>query len=201
MSVDYRSMNRRESFLKTVIIGKTNYAINRLCTFCILKQFLLNCFVDMKAGDRVSVYADVNGKCLRGLVKPFDGETLFVGNGIVQYSREDIYCSRDPLRLGLLCLMPLSTIFQLYSGGFSVNLSLFISVSPDSSGSPTYHCLPVKNVIFCWFSGNFYFFSVVIDMEQEKGRWNRKRYYWYNSCQLSNPFQFITSISQRNRPI
>ena len=53
----------------------------------------------MKAGDRVSVYADVNGKCLRGLVKPFDGEKLFVGNGIVQFSREDIYCSRDPLRL------------------------------------------------------------------------------------------------------
>ena len=55
----------------------------------------------MKAGDRVSVYADVNGKCLRGLVKPFNGEKLFVGNGIVQFSREDIYCSRDPLRLEL----------------------------------------------------------------------------------------------------
>jgi hypothetical protein len=151
-------MNRRESFLKTVIIGKTNYAINRLCTFCILKQFLLNCFVDMKAGDRVSVYADVNGKCLRGLVKPFDGEKLFVGNGIVQYSREDIYCSRDPLRLGLLCLMPLSTIFQLYSGGCSVNLSLFISVSPDSSVITDLPLSPRKKRYFLLIFRKFLFF-------------------------------------------
>ena len=48
-------------------------------------------FTDMVAGNSVSVYADIDGACRKGMNKPFEGQKLFVGNGTVQLSRDDIY--------------------------------------------------------------------------------------------------------------
>ncbi|CAG9765466.1 unnamed protein product [Ceutorhynchus assimilis] len=44
-------------------------------------------------GDRVSIYADLNKKCLRGLIKPFTNLKLFIANGIVQQNRQEIFQS------------------------------------------------------------------------------------------------------------
>ncbi|KAM8802327.1 tRNA (cytosine(72)-C(5))-methyltransferase NSUN6 isoform 1-T1 [Rhynchonycteris naso] len=44
----------------------------------------------MKAGDVVSVYSDIEGKCKKG-AKEFDGTKVFLGNGISQLSRKEIF--------------------------------------------------------------------------------------------------------------
>ena len=41
----------------------------------------------------MSVYSDVNGACRRGLTKPFDGTKVFVGNGVAEMARKEIFCS------------------------------------------------------------------------------------------------------------
>ncbi|XP_072364659.1 tRNA (cytosine(72)-C(5))-methyltransferase NSUN6 isoform X4 [Scyliorhinus torazame] len=51
----------------------------------------------MKAGDAVSVYSDICGKCKRGAVE-FMGSKTFVGNGIAELSRNEIFCSNCTLR-------------------------------------------------------------------------------------------------------
>lgn len=51
----------------------------------------------MKAGDEVSVYSDIEGKCKRGAVE-FDGTKVFIGNGIAEVSRSDIFCTDTPIR-------------------------------------------------------------------------------------------------------
>ncbi|XP_068091686.1 tRNA (cytosine(72)-C(5))-methyltransferase NSUN6 isoform X2 [Hyperolius riggenbachi] len=51
----------------------------------------------MKAGDEVSVYSDIEGKCKRGAVE-FDGTKVFIGNGIAELSRSDIFCTVSPVK-------------------------------------------------------------------------------------------------------
>ncbi|XP_069504689.1 tRNA (cytosine(72)-C(5))-methyltransferase NSUN6 [Ambystoma mexicanum] len=51
----------------------------------------------MKAGDVVSVYSDVEGKCKRGAVE-FLGKKVFIGNGIAEISRKDIFNSSTVLK-------------------------------------------------------------------------------------------------------
>ncbi|KAJ8419185.1 hypothetical protein AAFF_G00006840 [Aldrovandia affinis] len=51
----------------------------------------------MKAGDRVSVFSDLEGKCTRG-AKDFQGKKVFVGNGVAEMGRSDIFCSGEPVK-------------------------------------------------------------------------------------------------------
>ncbi|KAG3257573.1 tRNA (cytosine(72)-C(5))-methyltransferase NSUN6 isoform X1 [Ictidomys tridecemlineatus] len=44
----------------------------------------------MKAGDVISVYSDIKGKCKKG-AKEFDGTKVFIGNGISELSRKEIF--------------------------------------------------------------------------------------------------------------
>ncbi|VDI01025.1 Hypothetical predicted protein [Mytilus galloprovincialis] len=93
---------------------KKEVIVDLLCGMAVLRgadvfvQGILGCPSGVRAGDKVSVYADVDGKCLRGLTKTYEGQKLFVGNGIVQYSREEIYCNEQPLSgIGVLMTEPL----------------------------------------------------------------------------------------------
>ncbi len=47
--------------------------------------------LDLRRDDYVSVYADLDGQCKRGLSAPYEGKTLFVGNGIAQLSRRELF--------------------------------------------------------------------------------------------------------------
>ncbi|XP_036698042.1 tRNA (cytosine(72)-C(5))-methyltransferase NSUN6 isoform X2 [Balaenoptera musculus] len=53
----------------------------------------------MKGGDVVSVYSDIKGKCKKG-AKEFDGTKIFLGNGISELSRKEIF-SRLPELKGI----------------------------------------------------------------------------------------------------
>ncbi|NXT61091.1 NOP2 methyltransferase, partial [Chaetops frenatus] len=60
----------------------------------------------VKAGDLVSVYSDIEGKCKRG-AKEFDGVKVFLGNGISELSRSEIFSSSGPLKgLGIRMIEP-----------------------------------------------------------------------------------------------
>ncbi|NXH22652.1 NOP2 methyltransferase, partial [Bucco capensis] len=50
----------------------------------------------LKAGDLVSVYSDIEGKCKRGAME-FEGAKVFLGNGMSAVSRRDIFSSAGPL--------------------------------------------------------------------------------------------------------
>ncbi|XP_062983580.1 tRNA (cytosine(72)-C(5))-methyltransferase NSUN6 isoform X5 [Elgaria multicarinata webbii] len=61
----------------------------------------------MKAGDVVSVYSDIEGKCKRG-AKEFQGTKVFIGNGISELSRNDIFNSNGPLKgMGIKMIEPI----------------------------------------------------------------------------------------------
>ncbi|KAA0723845.1 putative methyltransferase NSUN6 [Triplophysa tibetana] len=51
----------------------------------------------MKAGDVVSVFSDIDGKCTRG-AKEFQGKKVFLGNGVSEVHRSDVFCSEGPAR-------------------------------------------------------------------------------------------------------
>ncbi|XP_072507759.1 tRNA (cytosine(72)-C(5))-methyltransferase NSUN6 isoform X2 [Notamacropus eugenii] len=51
----------------------------------------------MRAGDVVSVYSDIEGKCKKG-AKEFDGKKAFLGNGISELSRSEIFGLSSPLK-------------------------------------------------------------------------------------------------------
>ncbi|NXA71842.1 NOP2 methyltransferase, partial [Thryothorus ludovicianus] len=60
----------------------------------------------VKAGDLVSVYSDIEGRCKRG-AKEFDGVKVFLGNGISELSRGEIFSSSGPLKgLGIRMIEP-----------------------------------------------------------------------------------------------
>lgn len=52
----------------------------------------------IERGDLVSVYADLEGKCRKGLTKPSDGQKVIVGNGTAVLARKEIFCSQQNVR-------------------------------------------------------------------------------------------------------
>uniref|UniRef100_A0A8C3YTC3 NOP2/Sun RNA methyltransferase 6 n=1 Tax=Catagonus wagneri TaxID=51154 RepID=A0A8C3YTC3_9CETA len=51
----------------------------------------------MKGGDVVSVYSDIKGRCKKG-AKEFDGTKIFLGNGISELSRKEIFSGLPELK-------------------------------------------------------------------------------------------------------
>ncbi|XP_067107329.1 tRNA (cytosine(72)-C(5))-methyltransferase NSUN6 isoform X2 [Osmerus mordax] len=61
----------------------------------------------MKAGDTVSVFSDLEGKCTRGS-KNFQGKRVFLGNGLAGLDRSSIFCTNEPVKgLGIQMVEPL----------------------------------------------------------------------------------------------
>lgn len=60
-------------------------------------QHVMRLFVDMKAGDLVSVFSDLEGRCTRGAFS-FQGKKVFVGNGVAEKDRSSIFCAGEPPR-------------------------------------------------------------------------------------------------------
>ncbi len=46
----------------------------------------------------MSVLADVNGSCHKGLCSKFEGEAVFVGNGVVRKDRTEVFRREGPTR-------------------------------------------------------------------------------------------------------
>uniref|UniRef100_A0A6I8NQ48 NOP2/Sun RNA methyltransferase 6 n=1 Tax=Ornithorhynchus anatinus TaxID=9258 RepID=A0A6I8NQ48_ORNAN len=86
----------------------------------------------MKAGEVVSVYSDVEGKCRKG-AKGFDGTQAFLGNGISELSRREIFGSNSPLKgIGIRMVEPvyLSPSFDNVLPGY-----LFLQNLPSAVAS------------------------------------------------------------------
>ena len=58
----------------------------------------------MKGGDTVSVYSDIKGKCKKG-AKEFDGTKIFLGNGISELSRKEIFSGLPDLKYVITCCL------------------------------------------------------------------------------------------------
>jgi len=68
-----------------------------MCFPCCINLSAFVCFSDMKVGDIVSVFSDVEGKCTRG-AKEFKGKKVFLGNGISEVDRSELFCSDGPTK-------------------------------------------------------------------------------------------------------
>ncbi|XP_062235894.1 tRNA (cytosine(72)-C(5))-methyltransferase NSUN6 isoform X1 [Platichthys flesus] len=61
----------------------------------------------MKAGDVVSVFSDLEGRCTRGATS-FQGKKVFVGNGVAELGRSSIFCTDKPAKgVGVRMVDPL----------------------------------------------------------------------------------------------
>ncbi|XP_056869643.1 tRNA (cytosine(72)-C(5))-methyltransferase NSUN6 isoform X1 [Takifugu flavidus] len=61
----------------------------------------------MKAGDVVSVFSDLEGRCTRGATS-FQGKRAFVGNGVARMDRSSLFCSDEPVKgVGVQMVEPL----------------------------------------------------------------------------------------------
>ncbi|KAF7213440.1 tRNA (cytosine(72)-C(5))-methyltransferase NSUN6 isoform X3 [Nothobranchius furzeri] len=68
---------------------------------------IIACPKYMKVGDKVSVFSDLEGRCTRGATS-FQGNKVFVGNGVAEMNRSHIFCSDKPLRgVGVRMVDPL----------------------------------------------------------------------------------------------
>ncbi|XP_063062283.1 tRNA (cytosine(72)-C(5))-methyltransferase NSUN6 [Engraulis encrasicolus] len=55
----------------------------------------------LQVGDTVSVYSDVEGRCCRG-AKSFDGQKVFLGNGVCEMGRHEVFrCTDTPRGLAV----------------------------------------------------------------------------------------------------
>lgn len=67
----------------------------------------------MKAGDVVSVYSDIKGECKKG-AKEFDGTKIFLGNGISELSRREIFNGLPELKYVTMCSGGINFLFCVY---------------------------------------------------------------------------------------
>ncbi|XP_037294359.1 LOW QUALITY PROTEIN: tRNA (cytosine(72)-C(5))-methyltransferase NSUN6-like [Manduca sexta] len=64
-----------------------------------------------KAGMKVDIYGDLEGKCKRGLKVPYDGEKLYVGTGILKMSRFELFDNGvQPKGIAIHTLLPASKL-------------------------------------------------------------------------------------------
>ncbi|KAM4534127.1 tRNA (cytosine(72)-C(5))-methyltransferase NSUN6 isoform 2-T2 [Odontesthes bonariensis] len=82
--------------------------LSSLCQSCMPSSL---CFAflssDMKVGDRVSVFSDLQGRCTRGATS-FQGNKAFVGNGVAEMGRSSIFCTDKAARgVGVRMVEPL----------------------------------------------------------------------------------------------
>ncbi|XP_006736413.1 putative methyltransferase NSUN6 [Leptonychotes weddellii] len=85
----------------------------------------------MKAGDVISVYSDIKGKCKKG-AKEFDGTKVFLGNGISELSRKEIFSGLPELKYVIKCLEEICILF----GGSRKIKTIYLRSSVDSSITP-----------------------------------------------------------------
>ncbi|KAI1301936.1 tRNA (cytosine(72)-C(5))-methyltransferase NSUN6 [Halotydeus destructor] len=95
--------------------------VDLLCGQAILRGAELYCGgilaapLDLRYGDVVAVFCDVEEKCLQGWSKPYNGKKVFVGNGVSHVSRRDLFCSEPKTGLGVQILENVYPTPSLYA--------------------------------------------------------------------------------------
>jgi len=84
--------------MSDIFVGFCTPLVNSFVTneFQVLANLWLS--LGVQRGDRVSVYIDVEGRCRKGLVKQFEGVRVYVGNGLAEVSRRDVFVGDAQLR-------------------------------------------------------------------------------------------------------
>lgn len=68
------------------------------------------------AGEKVAAYADLSGKMLKGWRQKFEGPKMFLGNGTVLRSRDELFASPvEKMRLIFFQRSEKGKIFQFFS--------------------------------------------------------------------------------------
>ncbi|XP_043237340.1 tRNA (cytosine(72)-C(5))-methyltransferase NSUN6-like [Amphibalanus amphitrite] len=92
--------------------GHCQLIVDALCGAAVLRGAdvyapgVLGCPAELLAGDAVAVYADRDGRCLRGRTQPYAGATTFVGNGVMQLSRRELFTTDRPSGVAVRVTQP-----------------------------------------------------------------------------------------------
>ena len=92
------------SYIYHVLQHKQEVIVDHACGCAVMRganvfvQGILAAPADMQQDDVVSVYSDIDGQCRKGLVKAYTGKTVFLGNGVVKASRNDIFVTKKVTR-------------------------------------------------------------------------------------------------------
>ncbi|XP_064648032.1 tRNA (cytosine(72)-C(5))-methyltransferase NSUN6-like [Lineus longissimus] len=85
--------------------------VDLMCGMAVLRgadiyaQGIMAASATMNENDMVSVFADIDGQCRKGLMTQFQGRKLFVGNGKAMLSRKKLFHGRDVQVSGLAIRM------------------------------------------------------------------------------------------------
>ena len=122
-------------------------------------------------GDVVSVYCDLENKCRKGLIKPFSGQKVFLGNGIAALARKEIFCSDQSVRCVYMTLAS-------WGRGYSTK---DLPYTPKLQPLPLYYTVFSRKCSFVSFSYTFlwknsclFTYSWLLITQTFKG--NRKRF-------------------------
>lgn len=96
----------------------------------------------MKAGDVVSVFSDLEGRCTRGATS-FQGKRAFVGNGVAEMDRSRIFCSDQPVKYDNNFYMLLDSVICIPE-----NLQILHPWNPNKSGVSFVSVLKYLTVFF-----------------------------------------------------
>ncbi|XP_005094968.1 tRNA (cytosine(72)-C(5))-methyltransferase NSUN6 [Aplysia californica] len=73
----------------------------------VFAQGIMACPQNLRAGDTVSVFSDLDGKCLKGFAGKYPGRKFHVGNGVAQVARSDLFNASGGVRgIGILMTQP-----------------------------------------------------------------------------------------------
>ncbi|XP_055881334.1 tRNA (cytosine(72)-C(5))-methyltransferase NSUN6-like isoform X3 [Biomphalaria glabrata] len=95
---------------KTIDVVDKEIIVDLSCGMAVLrgahvfKVGIMGAPMSLRAGDVVSVYADLDGHCLKGTATCYSNQKLFVGNGVAHVSRSDLFNSQT-LQSGIGILM------------------------------------------------------------------------------------------------
>eukprot|EP00088_Acartia_fossae_P047166 TRINITY_DN5111_c0_g1_i1.p1 TRINITY_DN5111_c0_g1~~TRINITY_DN5111_c0_g1_i1.p1 ORF type:complete len:447 (-),score=97.17 TRINITY_DN5111_c0_g1_i1:9-1349(-) len=91
------TLKTKKKFRNEVVLLEHEVIVDVMCGLAVLRGAnvfapgILSLSPGSSDGDQVSVYADLDKKCLRGHAKVYTGRKVHVGNGLLKVSREQVF--------------------------------------------------------------------------------------------------------------
>ena len=127
---------QKDDATKIIHQGK-EVIVDRKCAAAVLRGAnvycggIMGCPTHLKTGDQVTVYADLDGKCLKGFSKKFNRPKMMIATGKSLVSRQEIFCPPISKGLGIQITdtnVPMPAPIRISSKFYPQNLPSVVAV-------------------------------------------------------------------------